>query len=459
MKKPTRNDPCPCGSGKKYKKCCLPAEQTQTVEHAGDRSEAVPRAIAWLQLKHGAVVRDALDEGFFGGIEDDDYDCLPDQDDAAYTMIMINAMEWLIADGMISLRGRPRRVADVLLDQGGPLFSVAQRQWIEILTSKSIGLYEVLEVKPGQSLLLKDVLFSGQPPVLVMEKAGSQNALKFDLMAARILPIDNHHELSGAVYPIPRHHSFELIEVLRHELDGLEHGSQDARDVIATIIPEFWLSFFTKPFDIPQILDHESGEPILLVTDHYRVIDENALTQAMSQQAEVNGSRAAGWSSLYEAENGTTRSRLSVEPGNKSDRIQVTYRTQKLADEGRLWFEDVAGNSVTWLTREIVDPKGLLSKMPPGGAPEPSTPIDIPPEVIAELLAKRIHQLYADWADEPLPALNDKTPREAIETPEGLEQVKFLLHTYEHGEAQQARDQRRPPVSFDFLREKLGLAR
>ncbi|MCD6153177.1 MAG: SEC-C domain-containing protein [Syntrophobacterales bacterium] len=23
MKKPGRNDPCPCGSGKKYKKCCL----------------------------------------------------------------------------------------------------------------------------------------------------------------------------------------------------------------------------------------------------------------------------------------------------------------------------------------------------------------------------------------------------------------------------------------------------
>ena len=23
-RKPGRNDPCPCGSGKKYKKCCLP---------------------------------------------------------------------------------------------------------------------------------------------------------------------------------------------------------------------------------------------------------------------------------------------------------------------------------------------------------------------------------------------------------------------------------------------------
>jgi SEC-C motif len=28
--KPQRNDPCPCGSGKKYKKCCLPKEREQT---------------------------------------------------------------------------------------------------------------------------------------------------------------------------------------------------------------------------------------------------------------------------------------------------------------------------------------------------------------------------------------------------------------------------------------------
>jgi len=27
MSKPGRNDPCPCGSGKKYKKCCLPRDQ------------------------------------------------------------------------------------------------------------------------------------------------------------------------------------------------------------------------------------------------------------------------------------------------------------------------------------------------------------------------------------------------------------------------------------------------
>lgn len=35
MDKVGRNDPCPCGSGKKYKKCCLPADEEKArKEHA-----------------------------------------------------------------------------------------------------------------------------------------------------------------------------------------------------------------------------------------------------------------------------------------------------------------------------------------------------------------------------------------------------------------------------------------
>ena len=29
MGKPGRNDPCPCGSGQKYKRCCLEKDQAQ----------------------------------------------------------------------------------------------------------------------------------------------------------------------------------------------------------------------------------------------------------------------------------------------------------------------------------------------------------------------------------------------------------------------------------------------
>ena len=75
-----------------------------------------------------------------------------------------------------------------------------------------------------------------------------------------------------------------------------------------------------------------------------------------------------------------------------------------------------------------------------------------------QVLNDHMRSFYADWADSPLPALNDQSPREAIRTPEGLEQVKFLLRTYEHGEAAQAKQQNRQPVSFDFLWDALGLA-
>jgi hypothetical protein len=99
----------------------------------------------------------------------------------------------------------------------------------------------------------------------------------------------------------------------------------------------------------------------------------------------------------------------------------------------------------------------MLANLQPNESKETSAPVELPPEMLTEIIEKRIRQLYADWADKPLPILGDRTPRKAIQTPEGLEQVKFLLHTYEHGEAQQAKAQHRTPVSYEFLWQSVGI--
>ena len=52
--------------------------------------------------------------------------------------------------------------------------------------------------------------------------------------------------------------------------------------------------------------------------------------------------------------------------------------------------------------------------------------------------------------------LDIKTPHEAIQIPEVLEQVKFLLHTYKHGEVRQAKAQYRALVSYDFPGSRSG---
>ena len=41
MKKAGRNDPCPCGSGKKYKKCCLANSEAEDVSAVVEPMEAV----------------------------------------------------------------------------------------------------------------------------------------------------------------------------------------------------------------------------------------------------------------------------------------------------------------------------------------------------------------------------------------------------------------------------------
>jgi len=63
MSKIGRNTPCPCGSGKKYKHCCLHQEQ----DHAAPQREdhrAVGIALDWLAQHYGEQIFTAVLKGF-----------------------------------------------------------------------------------------------------------------------------------------------------------------------------------------------------------------------------------------------------------------------------------------------------------------------------------------------------------------------------------------------------------
>ena len=95
-----------------------------------------------------------------------------------------------------------------------------------------------------------------------------------------------------------------------------------------------------------------------------------------------------------------------------------------------------------------MDPRALARQ--PGPAPE-SRPPPSPDEehLVAEF--KKHH--YADWLDQPLPALDRKTPRESVRTAAGRVAVDLLLKDMEHLE------QRSPGTPFDFtaIRRELGI--
>ena len=81
------------------------------------------------------------------------------------------------------------------------------------------------------------------------------------------------------------------------------------------------------------------------------------------------------------------------------------------------------------------------------------------PDQLADTIEQALRRSYARWADEPVPALAGKTPRQAIGHAAGLERVKGLLRSYEQGEIEMARQDGRRVISFQFLWAALGIER
>ena len=194
------------------------------------------------------------------------------------------------------------------------------------------------------------------------------------------------------------------------------------------------------------------------MTDHYRVLDWHSLSSVLEAGADVFGDRKEGWDRLVDCDDGQTRAIANIDPGKKDDQIDVFYKTQGYADKGRAWFDAMADGAVAFLAREVQDPKSLMARGNNSTTPSKGS-IAMDPAVLAQAIEGAIHRSYANWADAPIPALGNKTPRQAMQTAAGLERVKGLIRSYETSEEQQAAQQGRPEVSYDFLWQTMGLSR
>lgn len=453
-----RNDPCPCGSGKKYKQCCLRAADQAIMQKAHDG--AAERAIDWLMKRHQNAVSAAFDEMIFHGLSDSERDALHGLDKETWQGIQVNATEWLLAEGHILINGQHIRVSDALMGRGGPLFTVGQRHWIEQLARQSLRLYDVTDVIAGRQMTLCDSLDTETAPIIVHEVSGSKGLRIGTQIGVRLMQVENHFELSGAAYPFSPLWGPRLVALMRESIERDEKQPRELSGHLSYLIRSEWLKQYLNPMPIPNMVDTYSGDPVLLITDHYLVQDWDALVNALASQTDIEGDRLSGWSRIIECDDGQIRSTASINIGKGADKIELFYKTQNYADQGRRWIDTLAGHAVKFTRRVLSDPKGALAKMSAGKSlPTGTGTSDLPPEVMAEAIENALRRAYANWADEPLQALGGKAPRDAIKTDAGLERVKGLMRSYEADEKQQAAQQGRREVSYAFLWDAIGIVR
>ena len=451
MTKTGRNDPCPCGSGMKHKKCCLAREDAFSARRR-DEDNAVRAALDWLSSHYPEQVRDALDE-YFGILDEDGRTALNELSAQFHEMLNVNSAEWLLTEARLELDGGSKPACDLFLGPGGPMMTAQGRSWLEEIGKRSLSLYEVREVRPGEEIRVADLLNPEEPEVWVRERSGSRTLVRLDILGARLARQDGDWVLTGAVYPFVRDEALACRDEIERELEGEPRDTDLAREVVGTVIINTWLSSITARRPIPTLVDSSTQKQILLTTDHYRVNDWEALASIMAEQLDVEGDRTNGWVRFSEhGEMRRSRAALNVK---EPESLEVFCRTLELADESRTWLEQVAGGVLKFRIREVVDPRS--PKALESASPSPQAAI--PPEMAAELIRNYMGSFYENWSDEPIPALGNKTPREAIRTGEGRRAVIELLKSYEHHEERRVRDQGGKPFDFGFLWDQLGLKR
>jgi hypothetical protein len=448
-----RNDPCPCGSGKKYKKCCLGRDE-QFAARQREQMSATPRALDWLAQHYPEEMAEAVRFDYFGDPSEDDRQALEALPPHFQEMLQINIGEWTLADAWIEVKGKRMPVRELLLGSGGPLLPAAGKDWLRRLGERRLSLYEVRETRPGEGLLLADLLRPEEPSVWVDERGASRSLVRWDVLGSRLVRQGSGWVLSGAAYPFVREEGLACRDEIQKEMAGEDWDSEIAREVVGGLITLHWLDSLTMERPLPQLVDASTGEPILGTTDRYAVKDRAALTAALTAQPDVEGDDAEGWVRFTELDDERRRARASLTLA-KPEILEVFCRTLKLADEARSWLEGIAGHTLRHQSREVVDPRSPKAMAAASERPQPQ----IPPEAMTAMVHDYMRQFYANWTEEKIPALGDKTPRQAIRTVKGRQAVIELLKSYELQEARRARDQGGEPFDFGFLWERLGLKR
>lgn len=454
MSKAGRNDPCPCGSGKKYKKCCR-AKEEEAAALRRDEEQAVDIALSWLITTYPDETTEAVNTGYLGRLSEEEIARLNELPPWLINMFNINSGEWLLADGMLTIDGTPKSVRELLLGAGGPLLPARGRAWLKSLVEYPLGLYEVLESRPEEGMQLLDLLDPQAAPVWVQERSASKSLVPWDILGTRLAHREDTWVLTGALYLFDRQEGIDCRDRIRTTIDS-QSTNQDRRRLITTAIADTWLKGLVADQDerIPEVVDAATGDPILLTTDYYRVANWPALETVLAAQDDVDGDRQEGWNRITELDDGGYRPIASL-LANDSGKLEVFCRTSRLADEARQWLETIAGDLLTYTIREVVDPRSEKARQ---GAPHRPQP-EIPQEVQQQVLHQFFAQHYESWPEISLPALEGKSPLEAVQDERLRPAVVELLKSIEQLEVRRAKQAGGIPFDVSFLWGRLGLAR
>jgi hypothetical protein len=121
----------------------------------------------------------------------------------------------VVFEDFVSRRFAPedRNLIDDYLERRGWRESPVGRRYLTALRGSRISLYEVVDVSRGHHVDLRDLVCGGDVR-RVHEHLGTQQLVRWDRLAARVLPMAGKNTFSGGILPFPHDTAEELLAAL-----------------------------------------------------------------------------------------------------------------------------------------------------------------------------------------------------------------------------------------------------
>lgn len=464
---PGRNQPCPCGSGRKYKQCHLgrwsdtpqPGDLWSQVHEASLR---LPSAI--LRCAVAAYGRGVVDLAWrrFTGSSSGHL-----EPDSPETPIFVPWCVYQWVPGA-EVRDSPEveglTLAARYLRRRSREQSPLALRYLAASTEAVFSFHDVVEVEPGTGLTMRDALTGAEAQVV--EKTASQSARPGEILLARVATVDGLSILDGCAPisfpPLEKAGIIELRNRLRPGRRAISSATLREHELDLSATYRKIADHLLHPR--PPVMRNTDGEPLVFARVTFEVPSARSAFEALAPLS-LDASPA---DLLREATFDAQGELLAVEfpwlrrGGSallgsftalgwvmiEGRRVVVEVNSEERARKIREIAEERLPDGSRHLATVLESLESALESSRPGGAPagaEREDPSSRPE--VQRWLAERMRAHYRDWPSTPLPALNGRTPLQAIRSRDGREMVEALLLDFEQHIGQ------RPGMTREILAE------
>lgn len=455
MPSPGRNDYCPCGSGRKYKKCCGRDGPAPDPNEVAGRLHELDRALVERISRFGKVhfhpeFRAVLDASPDPKLQRQPY---------AQLVLPLVAYVAPFGDGTLLDRFLAREAASL---------DPRERDWLDANRRAWLSVWEILSIDPERSMRIRDLL-TGEERTII-ERMGTRGMRPRLGLLARVVDSGGISLMVGSHPRVLEPGHVDLLVQSARRLLGVRTalvGPDRLQGPMAMSLVYLWEELVKAADSRPlPTLVNMDGDTLVRTTERFgfaardRVSIEQRLSILGGFERMCPEGTDPGEPMLFNvvapnkpAHGSWEKSSLGtveVEP----TKLVITTNSEKRADALRERVEAACTGLVVREGRDQIDVQDQLASSIGRKPKARASGSGISPEIEAVLILEMKAKHYAAWRDTPIPALGSLTPKEAMTNVATRRKLDVLLKDIEAHEALQPVDRR-----FDVrtLRRQLGL--